>query len=277
MAFWKGVLFFKAGDRGWTEQFYFEAESAQDRDLALKMTRLANARRDLLHEHVYIEFDRISNVDNARDARFDSYTPGEGQGRQKGGSGSADPESVETAANVRLFAGEQTWRSYLIRGLPDSYITVDAGGQSLTQAFRDTMREYFRIMTRESVRLRKRNYGGAVVIQQLGFSGTTLQSVTTAAPIPGVNAGDRIQIRRGVGVVNLNREYRVARIDPGNVYVLLPTQVRIAGTLEAGTAEARKVEYTYPALTDWEPIGVTRRSTGRPSHKPRGRRSVRRG
>lgn len=260
---------------GWTEVYYWSGEDAAAAMTAAR--ELAQLRRRCLNVFSNIAYVRVSNTDRQRDALFHAYLGDSGQGtcgQDWGEEEGLVSEPTQVAVNVRLFSGPTGWRSMLVRGVPDTALT-SSGDLAQGTPFITGLRAWANGCKRFAIQ--KIQHGVASVINAMTLVSGKLHQIITDAPIAGIPPGRLIYISRYSGVSNLAGLWRI-RVGMGNnQYMVYPKARLNAGTYPTPTATANAVTYQYPAISDYEIIGVTSRRTGRPIYLPRGKRSVQRG
>lgn len=271
---WRATFFLEQGKQGWTESWYKDGDkpaNAMAQAEALSILRVRILQRGALLNKI-----RISVPGAPRDAEFKAYSDASSTG-QYGAAVNSEDREAQVSINVRLFAGDATWRTWMVRGVPADAIDNIAGKSTVQPIYEAILRNFVTQVAAGSWALRKSGYGASNRVLSIVQLSGKLQTVTTVDNLAaGIVAGAVVNLRGGTGVSNINGNWRVRAVLGLTSFSVWPKITRQYGDLDAGSLDVRLVTQTYPSITAGTPIGVTTRRTGRPSYLPRGRRSVRR-
>lgn len=270
------TVFLESQDQGWTENFY--RVTAERGELFRSAKNYIEERRKILSRFSYVTHFRISDADVIRDADFFTYAGESGRGLGPATNPASTGDEITNAAvNLRLFAGPTKWRNLLLRGLPQDAIRVNSEGSFVSSQFQEAVAKLVLKIRAEGFSIQTKVVGAESLITATTFLNSRLTHITTQPNILGLNTNNqRIRIRLSSGVANLDGVYRVVRVEAAPTYRVYSKQKKQQGTYLADSGLAGLLTYEYVAITDGVVVGATTRRTGRPSYKPRGRRSVQR-
>lgn len=179
MPVFRGTMFLRSGDQGWTEGYFLDQPDHDGARNALGI--LALRRTHILSTDAHIQAVRVSNIDSPRDSLLTRYTEGATPERQGDYGGGIDPEPCNQpsdAAIIELVSTPARKGRIYLRGIPDALIasgafTPDAewlaAFNTLAASWGATIRDgSFRVRTKDPA-------GGAFfsVITQVNLMGLT--------------------------------------------------------------------------------------------------------
>lgn len=275
MATMKITFFYQQRSSGWTESWYRDGVTA---DVALAAalapggyvpTRLA-----ILGIQASLQFIRVSNIDPPRDAQFLALgDSGTGTFAGFGDQALESTEEPSNAVNVRIFATQQHWRSFLMRGIPSDAVTL-SGRLAPAGRFRDRLVTWVNAL-RAVYGIRTTAQGATQSITAVSMLGDQLRSITVGALPLGLVLGDTIVVS---GILEatpiINSNYIVTGVN-GLVIRVRPHNSKIFGTPNVALGGVARLTITYPAVTGAQAITMTNRKVGRPGYQPVGRRKAR--
>lgn len=275
MAIIKCVMFFKdQGGHGWSESFYREGETA---DVAMPfLDLLQRRRRQCLTNGFAIPHLRCSVLGNPRDAAFFGYTYADS-------IGGIDATNVEgktqyyDAINVRLFAGTQTWRSYLIRAISGTLAFSDGSINGGSTAMSPLL-TYCNYIVANGWNLLKSTTETTlrdVTDFAFGFNRRTA-SLTLGGGVGPIVKGSTILLKGFDYLSNFNGRHKVSGVQ-GNIVSLERIRGQVFGDVpvEGPYGTVQNVTFSLADISTYALVSGTYKSTGRPSYLRAGRRRQR--
>lgn len=280
MPAFKCIMEFRAPQNGWSELLYRQGDglTAQGiRDVMIANNGVCDKRIACMAPSFYLRTLKIINVDPPRDCVFVSFLGDSGRGTfgAAGDWGVADgSEQVQDTINVRVFAGTQHWRSYLLGGLPPGAFQPNGDLRPAGQWI-NAMKNYFKKIIGT---FQIQTFTPTLVSTIVGFAkvGDRITSITLNANWPNVQTGAIIAVKGAYGITGANRQYRVSLGSATPEIGVRPGKIANFGTLAAGTGRGYTLATNYPQMSDYGVVGPTSRRRGRFSGTQRGSRSVRR-
>jgi hypothetical protein len=273
----RGTLFFQnATDTskqtwGWTESIAMTQASL---DQALQdLKDLAVRRSTLLGSTSLITYVRVVTLGKPRDSLIYSNVGNQTAtwGTFKDIVADSTSDIPNTAILFRAAASPTIFRSYLLRGIPDSQ--VSGGGQF------DPIPQYATALNQWKTRLSDGRFGipvnavgntpkvVATVLQDPNFATVTI----TFAADPGFAIADRITLKGGRGAVAIHGTRTLLTRSPDGLSYTFPFTTLIKPYLGGMTA-TKLSGFTVAPINTVTTMYTTHRITGRPSFSAHGRR-----
>lgn len=262
---------------GWSENWYLDDTSHES--ALVKIDQLANVRRQVLGASSTLVGSRVSDVT----IRGDSLTNFYGFGPfVTGPEGAAD--SPWSAVCWKISAGGHLYRRFwMCRGVPDSYLTYDSGGELiLTTALNNFRTSMANLLVASNYRMK--------VIDKDPPNGTPINATDYNVDESGhfrismdtgsVENGMAVRLQHwetsyGPDKRLVNRSYRIVDVTPTAISIDLNYADIAEPTLLAAGQVVRKI-FAYKPLTTFNFYGKGHRDTGRAFFVSRGRRRARR-
>lgn len=267
----KASLFFQASNFGWSENYYRVSTSRED--LLTAVGKVLISRSQMLGDGADLVYIRVSDIDVFRDVEIART---EGAGMKHSGIGPSD--SPWNGILVRCFAGDQSWRNQIFRGVPDATITFpwDPGAHA----------DWINALTAFTSKLQAQAFGN-LTIAQGGLNapqpingivanpagGLDLSMPVGFAPVP----GETVKITGNKALTNkLHGPYQVFSINlaTGTMNIRSKSGPVLPGGLIAFGFAQRQTKTILP-FSSFVPINPSKRKTGRPFGSPVGRSKVR--
>lgn len=275
MADFRLTFMFNLDRQGWSETWYYNgAAYANARAVAdtyvTKRMQIMSAGADFVG-------CRISDEAILQDSTF--LSPGKFTGLGLGST----VDQPNTAWQFRVEASEAHRRAFFARGTPDSLNTyaLIGGGQTFPTQLTDWEEVMQTFLTSTPFRVRARDYAVETSpthgITAIGTDTAGHYQITCAGLSDEVTAAGQQVVIAGVEgylTSELNGISRVQAI-AGDVYTLTKRAHYAAGNTVSAFGTARKLVYTYPAVTKFLIQQLGSHKTGRAFFVPRGRARAR--
>lgn len=281
MARFLATFIFNLFNQGWSESFYTRDASI---DAArLDIVEIGQARARLLPRSVLFTAARLSDVAIVGD----SYVTSDSQLWEKV---NLPPDVTNTALETRLQVQGTNWRTYWLRGLPDSWINrdVDSGKFIYNEPFYTLYRNYFDLLVTKQIAVKAIDKPGSIETQPIrkiqsitagAVAGTTVIVIDPFNPSLAVNSYVRIRRLTG-GIAGLNGKWVVTSVNADEGSITVPFNIATMATLFGPDNYINGYVYSltqkFIQVTSWQALDIRTRQTGRPFGQPRGRRSARR-
>lgn len=211
---------------------------------------------------------RVSDDEIKRDSLVYPVPEGNQQSKNRD---LGDSEDANTCLDVQLKAGLLHRRFIYMRGIPDNCITV-GGAFTPTPAFTPNFGIWGAALTAGPWGLKYLNTVNAQVnIAGMVQDGTTGFVTVTTAAAHGLVAGDYVNV---TGIQGATRARGVHRVLSAPTATTFTYKIKLIMQPYVAFGQTRKVATTVESFNFAQPLRVSRRDTGAPFDRPRGRRRV---